>query len=76
MVTVEVYPRLAPITVENFEKLVAEGSRWPQVAQGRRLGCPDWRPPGTGEAGRPCHPLEINRALRTGEACSRDGTHQ
>jgi peptidyl-prolyl cis-trans isomerase B (cyclophilin B) len=66
MVTVEVYPRLAPITVESFEKLVAEGFydglKWHRVE--------DWvvqtgDPLGTGEGGSPdAIPLEINRALK------------
>jgi peptidyl-prolyl cis-trans isomerase B (cyclophilin B) len=65
-VMVEVYPKLAPITVENFEKLVKEGFydglKWHRVE--------DWvvqtgDPLGTGEGGSPdTIPLEVNKALK------------
>lgn len=65
-VVVEVYPKLAPITVENFKKLVKEefydGLKWHRVE--------DWvvqtgDPLGTGEGGSSeTIPLEISRVLK------------
>lgn len=65
-VMVEVYPKLMPVTVENFEKLVKsgfyDGLKWHRVE--------DWvvqtgDPLGTGEGGSSeTIPLEVHRALK------------